>query len=242
MGVRDTSRESYRKLTDLGDKQRELYEALKKIGPASDRELKDHLDWEINALLPRRGELVKYGFIKKVGVKFNKATDRNVTLWAATDPMADRAVEKIVGKPENQKQRSDPKMKYLLKLKNGQRFTITAAMKDEIEEAIAAKRGQKTVTLANHVFALTNIALPIVEFGNAAAAPQHKKPEATREITLIEVDGQWQETDISERQLRDEKREFRTRRIGVETGEIHSDLMTVYDGIYESVRDMKGRP
>lgn len=133
-------------------------------------------------------------------------------------------------------------MKYLLKLKNGQRFTITGAMKDEIEEAIAAKRGQKTVTLANHVFALTNIALPIVEFGNAPAAPQHKKPEATHEVTLIEVDGQWQETDIPERQLRDQKREFRTRRIGVESGEVHSDLMTVYDGIYESVRDMKGRP
>lgn len=242
MPVTQTSKDSYRKLTDLGDKQRELYEALKKIGPASDRELKDYLDWEINALLPRRGELVKYGYIKKVGVKFNQATDRNVTLWAATDPIADRAVEKIVGKTENQKQRSDPKMKYLLKLKNGQRFTITGAMKDEIEEAIAAKRGQKTVTLANHVFALSNIALPIVEFGNAPASPQSKKPEATREVTLIEVDGQWQETDISESQLRREQREFRTRRIGVESGEIHSDLMTVYDGIYESVRDMKGRP
>lgn len=237
MAVRNTSKESYRKLTDLGDKQRELYEVIKKIGPASDRELKDYLDWEINVLLPRRGELVTYGFVKKAGEKYNQNTKRNVTLWVATDPFADRAVQKVMGPPP-EKQRSDPKMKYLLKLKNGQRFTINGAMKDEIEEAIAAKRGNRTITLANHVFSLSNIALPITEFGNAPATPQSKKPEATREEILIEVDGEWQATDVSEYQLKREQRPYRSRRIGVESGEVKSDLMTVFDGMYESVRDM----
>lgn len=243
MPASNTSKESYKAITDLGEKQRAVYDMLQSMGSATDRELTERLDWEINQLLPRRGELVEYGFIKKSGEKYNPATKRNVTVWVATNPMADRAVQKVVGKTENQKQGSDPKMKYLLKLKDGKRFTITAAMKDEIEESMSAKRGNKSVTVANHVFMLSNIALPITEFGNGAAAAAARAPvkEKTHEITLIKVDGKWQQTDIAERQLQRDRIEFRTRRIGDTTGEIHSDLMTVYDGIYESVRDMRGR-
>lgn len=242
MPVTNTSKESYKAITDLGDKQREVYDMLQSMGLATDRELTERLDWEINQLLPRRGELVEFGFIKKSGEKYNPATKRNVTVWVATNPMADRAVQKVVGKNETKKE-SDPNMKYLLKLKDGKRFTITAAMKDEIEEAMAAKRGNKSVTVANHVFMLSNIAMPITEFGNGAAAAAARAPvkETTHEVTLIKVDGKWHPTDIAERQLQRDRIEFRTRRIGDTTGEIHSDLMTVYDGIYESVRDMRGR-
>lgn len=236
MPVTETSKESYRKIEDLGDKQREVYAALQAMGSATDRELTERLDWEINQLLPRRGELRDLGFIKKVGEKYNPATKRNVTVWGATNPMADRAVEKIVGKNETKKE-SDPKMKYLLKLKNGQRFTITAAMKDEIEEAMAAKRSKQSVTVANHVFVLSNIAMPITEFGNAPAAAAPVK-EDFREEVLIEIDGAWQVTNQSESQLRRERIVFRTRKIGVTTGTIKQDLMTLYDGPYESVRDM----
>ncbi len=77
MGVRETSRESYKKLNDLGDKQREVYDALQKLGAATDRELTEFLDWEINQLLPRRGELVEFGFIKRAarnGIRPRSAT------------------------------------------------------------------------------------------------------------------------------------------------------------------------
>lgn len=241
MPATSTSKESYKKLTDLGDKQRETYEAIKKIGPASDRELCDFLDWEINVLIPRRTELEGYGFIKRAGVKWNPITKRHVTQYVASDPIADRHIEKAVGKTKNEQREINPNMKYLLKLKNGQRFTITHAMKEEIEEAMAAKRGSKTITLANQIFVLSNIALPITEFGNAPAAQQPVN-EATREQVLIEVDGAWQVTDQSESQLRREQIVFRTQRVGVESGTVKQDLMTLYDGPYESVRDMlRGR-
>lgn len=239
MPVTETSKESYRKIDDLGDKQREVYATLQAMGSATDRELTERLDWEINQLLPRRGELRDLGFIKKVGEKYNPATKRNVTVWGATDPIADRAVQKIVGKPETKKE-SDPNMKYLLKLKDGKRFTITAAMKDEIEEAMAAKRGNKSVTVANHVFVLSNIAMPISEFGNAAPAKPEPVKEDFREETLIKVDGAWQPTDQSHSLMRKEQIEFRVKKIGKISGYVKEDLLTVYDGIYESVRDMRG--
>jgi len=240
MPATETSKQSYRKITDLGDRQREVYDALQAMGSATDRELTEKLDWEINQLLPRRGELVEYGFVKKSGEKYNPATKRNVTVWVATNPIADRQVQKAIGKFENKKQESNPNMKYLLKLKNGQRFTITAAMKDEIEEAMSAKRGNKTVTLAKTVFVLSNIAMPITEFGAAgeAKAKAAEIKEDYREDVLIEVDGQWQVTDISESQLRKTQTPFRTRKTGKTSGIVKQDLMTIFDGVYESVRDM----
>lgn len=240
MPASETSIESYKKINDLGEKQREVYDMLQSMGLATDRELTERLDWEINQLLPRRGELVEYGFIKKHGEKYNPATKRNVTVWVATNPMADRQLQKAIGKTENKKPESNPNMKYLLKLKNGQRFTITAAMKDEIEEAMAAKRGNKTITLAKTVFVLSNIAMPITEFGGAdeAKAKAAEIKEDYREEILIEVDGHWEFTDISVSQLRKLHRPFRTRKVGVTSGTIKQDLMTVFDGVYESVRDM----
>ena len=72
MPVRETSRQSYKKLTDLGDKQREVHELLKKHAAGlSDREMASLLGWEINQLLPRRGELEEYGFVKQNGKKLS---------------------------------------------------------------------------------------------------------------------------------------------------------------------------
>lgn len=241
MGATSTSKESYHKLSDLGEKQREVYDLLKKQGGMTDREMSAELDWPINQLLPRRGELVEYGFVVKHGEKYARDTKRNVTVWIATDPMADRQVQKITGKTETKKE-INPNMKYLLRLKDGKSFTINAAMKEEIEEAIAAKRGNRSVTVANYVFMLSNIAMPIEEYGNAGSLPkQAPVKEQCREITLIKVDGKWQQTNQIESKLKRERIEYRTQRIGMTTGNIVSDLMTVYDGMYESVRDMRGR-
>jgi len=240
MPVTNTSKQSYKKLTDLGEKQRAVYDLLKKNGGMSDREMAAALDWEINQLLPRRGELADYGFVVKHGEKYVRDTKRNVSVWIATDPIADRQVEKIVGKTETKKE-IDPKMKYLLRLKDGKTFTISGAMKQEIEEAMAAKRGNRTVTLANHVFSLSNIAMPIEEYGNAGPLPKAAPvKEEYREVTLIKVDGKWQETNQIESKLKRDRIEYRTQQIGKTTGNIISDLMTVYDGIYDSVRDMRG--
>lgn len=240
MPVADTSKESYDKMRSekLGPQQQLVFEAFKALEPASDRDVSKHLGIQVNQINGRRGELVEYGFIVEHGRKYDYETKRNVISWVTANPMAQRQIEKTVGKTKNEQREVNPNMKYLLKLKDGKRFTITAAMKEEIEESMAAKRGNKTITLANTVFVLSNIALPITEFGNAPSAQPAPIKEATREQTLIEVDGSWQVTTTSESQLRRDQIVFRTQRVGVESGTVKQDLMTVYDGPYESVRDM----
>lgn len=241
MPVRETSRQSYKKLTDLGDKQREVHELLKKHAAGlSDREMASLLGWEINQLLPRRGELEEYGFVKQNGKKYVKDTRRNVIVWVAADPIADRMVQKAVGAPADPPA-PDPATKYLLKLKDGKSFTINLAMKQELDEAMKAKRGNRSVKFGGYEFRLSDIALPISEQGSAPAATPKPVREDYREVTLVKVDGQWQETSESESKLKRDRIEFRSQRIGKTTGTIVSDLMTVYDGIYESVRDMRGR-
>ena len=240
MPVTNTSKESYEKMRSekLGPQQQLVFDAFKALEPASDRDVSKHLGIQVNQINGRRGELVDYGFIVEHGRKYDYETKRNVISWVTANPMAQRQLEKTVGKTKNEQKEINPNMKYLLKLKNGQRFTITAAMKEEIEEAMSAKRGSKTITLANQVFVLTNIALPITEFGNAPAAQPAPIKEESRDQTLIEKDGSWQVTTISESQLRRDRIVFRTQRIGVTSGTIKQDLMTLYDGPYESVRDM----
>jgi hypothetical protein len=239
MPARDTSKDSYKQLTDLGNKQRDVYDALKTLGYATDREITNHLEWTIDRVLPRRGELVEYGFIVKHGEKWNPITKRNVTVWTTNDPMAQRAVEKVAGKSTHTEERKSVN-KFSLRLRSGKQFIISGEMRDEIMEAIAAKKtGSQTITIANQVFTLSNIALPMVELtGGAPAGPIEK--EDTRELLLVIKDGLWIETNESERVLRKARTIFRTRKVGVKSGAIHSDLMTTYDGIYESVKDMRG--
>ena len=176
MTVRATSRASYQKIKHkMGDKQRELYEALKEIEPASDRDLAIKLDWSISHITPRRGELVKYGFIVESGRKFDVETGRRVMAWATADPIAQRHIEKAVGK------------------------TKPAPVAEE---------------------------------------PEPAKPEAVREALLVKQGDQWVETNDIPVTLRRNETEYRTQRIGVDTGKVYSDMLTYWEDGYESNRQM----
>lgn len=55
----DTSRKAYQAIkASLGEKQRQVYEVLKRIGPSTNRELAEELGWEINRVTPRVHELL----------------------------------------------------------------------------------------------------------------------------------------------------------------------------------------
>lgn len=128
--------------------------------------------------------------------------------------------------------------KYTLRLKNGQLFTISEAMKDEIEASIATQKG--TIEIAGHVFALSNIVTPI-QSQQVNEELETIKKEETREVTLVEKDGAWVETKEFVTALRKSQTQFRTRKIGLETGRIHYDMLTYWqDGFYETLRDMRG--
>lgn len=236
MAVRETSRDSYKKITKLGAQQQLVFDAIKALEPCSDRDISKHLGIQVNQINGRRGELVDYGFVVEHGRKYDKDTKRNVLTWVTTDPMANRQIQKAVGKPKHTEEKKSVK-KFSLRLKDGKMFTISEAMKDEIEASIKTQRG--TIEIGNHVFALTNIVMPMQEQKVDEELETIKKEE-TREITLVEKAGAWVETSEFVTALRKSQTPFRTRKIGVETGRIHYDMLTYWeDGFYETLRDMR---
>jgi hypothetical protein len=82
--IRQTSLESWRKTQPvLGRKQAEMLNVFKEFRYVSftDRALAKMLDWTINTVCPRRGELLAKGLIVEDGTTFDEETKRRVTLW-----------------------------------------------------------------------------------------------------------------------------------------------------------------
>lgn len=84
MGVTQTSIDSYKAtLPHLNDKQDKLY-SLFQLYPKnsfSDRELAKLLDWPINTVTPRRGELYTKGLIEPSKIEWDHVTKRRVQKW-----------------------------------------------------------------------------------------------------------------------------------------------------------------
>lgn len=80
MTVQQTSLEAYCDIqTLLGEKQRKVYDVIKKVGVVSDKVLSRTLNWEINRITPRRLELFRAGLIIFAG--YGQENGRKVMLW-----------------------------------------------------------------------------------------------------------------------------------------------------------------
>ena len=55
--------------------------AIRKIQPCTDAQIADHLEWKINRVTGRRGELVTLGLIERVAKKKDPETNRTVNYW-----------------------------------------------------------------------------------------------------------------------------------------------------------------
>lgn len=95
MAVTETSREAFKSLKDLGDKQRVVYEAIKMLGRATDLELSEHLGIPINRITNRRGELVGYGMVAQEGYKKNPSGN-NAMAWVIKD-LNDKKLKRVYG-------------------------------------------------------------------------------------------------------------------------------------------------
>jgi len=83
-GVADTSIDSLAQFSpdDLGKRRKAVYELLAtSLLPISDNEIGRRLDWPINCVTGRRGELVKMGVVVEAGTSWDSATSRNVIVW-----------------------------------------------------------------------------------------------------------------------------------------------------------------
>lgn len=85
-----TSKDSYRKITDLGNRQQAFYRAVTNLGSASNRQIAKYLDVPVNEITPRCKELRDLGFIVENGKQYDYETGRNVTMWCIKDPAEQR--------------------------------------------------------------------------------------------------------------------------------------------------------
>jgi hypothetical protein len=58
-----------------------VFSAIKQLGSCNDREISEHLNWAINRITPRRGELVNSGLIMQDSKKLDPTTGRTVSYW-----------------------------------------------------------------------------------------------------------------------------------------------------------------
>ena len=87
MTVRATSLAAYNLVKPtLGERQSAVLDALKSLVAATDLEIAKHLDWPINTVTPRRGELVELGLVHKRGEITQNG--RAATTWGCDAPRA----------------------------------------------------------------------------------------------------------------------------------------------------------
>lgn len=88
-GVADTSLAAYNSMTDqeLSPKRRRIYDALRALGPMTNRQLSKVLNWEINRVTGRVNELVNdFALVAKCAVVDDPETGHPNTVWMAVSP------------------------------------------------------------------------------------------------------------------------------------------------------------
>lgn len=79
--ITSTSREAYESVKpNIGKAQIKVLEAIKQIQPCTDKQIAKHLDWEINRITNRRGELFKLMKIEEAGIVKNDS-GRKAMSW-----------------------------------------------------------------------------------------------------------------------------------------------------------------
>lgn len=79
--IRQTSLLAYADAKEgLGDKQKQVLEAIMTLGKCYDKQIADFLGWEINRITPRRKELFEAGKIESTELLKNKQ-GRSVQGW-----------------------------------------------------------------------------------------------------------------------------------------------------------------
>jgi hypothetical protein len=94
MGIQETSLWAYAQATqNLGAKQKEVLDALRFFPDATNAEIARAMNWPVNRVTPRTGELVKIGLIFKVERRTCKATSGTAWSLKAKHPVLPPARE-----------------------------------------------------------------------------------------------------------------------------------------------------
>lgn len=80
--IQQTSLESYKEVMEnLGERQIEVYQALKRMGQATNAMISRYLILPINCITPRIFELRKLGFVAISRIDFCQVTGRKAIYW-----------------------------------------------------------------------------------------------------------------------------------------------------------------
>ena len=81
--IRQTSLQAYQHVRKaIGGRQQIVLSTILELGIATDKQLAKFLQWPINYVTPRRGELVKKGLVREMGTVEHDG--RSVMVWMAT--------------------------------------------------------------------------------------------------------------------------------------------------------------
>jgi hypothetical protein len=69
---------------NINKKQQTVLEAITELGTCCDHQIAEHLDWPINRVTPRRGELIEAGRIQFAFRGKDFETGRTVNFWKPT--------------------------------------------------------------------------------------------------------------------------------------------------------------
>jgi len=81
MVVQQTSLLAYRSLNNLGERQQQVFNVIKKLGKCSNIEISKILNLPINSITGRTNELMKNNLIECKEKKICTYTKRKVILW-----------------------------------------------------------------------------------------------------------------------------------------------------------------
>ena len=96
--MQQTSIEAYHELQNVGEKQRMVLHAIDTMVKASDYDIANFLNWEINRVTPRRNELAKRGLIHEATRAVHPTTHKRVIYWSVTEESLPVAVKSKTSK------------------------------------------------------------------------------------------------------------------------------------------------
>jgi DNA-binding MarR family transcriptional regulator len=78
----ETSKPAYEEAKqNINEKQARVLIAIKELEICTDADIAKHLNWPINRVTPRRGELVLLNLVKRNKKGLDTATNRTVNFW-----------------------------------------------------------------------------------------------------------------------------------------------------------------
>jgi hypothetical protein len=96
----------------LGRKQREVLTAIQELGACSDREIARHLNWEINRITNRRGELLKKHLIVRLDGVYKNEYGYQIDKWKLNPNYKFESKEGIINKMNLES--AQPKLVYMV--------------------------------------------------------------------------------------------------------------------------------